>query len=330
MINVPEEKSMNTESALQQGIVENPDDPDRWLILIDWLQEHDDPRRAELLRLHRQLIATCCEPEKHPERAQQQERMVQLLAEGVQPCIPRRTVTLAEGVEMMFAWIQPGTFLMGSPESEEGRKEDETQHLVTLTQPFWLGVTPVTQAQWQAVMGDNPSHSLGEDLPVQAVSWEDCQEFCRRLGERVGMPVRLPTEARWEYACRAGTTTPFFNGERLGMKQLIITDFNSSWIGEVSIAGKIRWSDSIRCNAWGLFSMHGFVREWCQDWYGPYGKGSVRDPQGPERGVYRVMRGTSRLDACSRWFREGCARREWAPPDEFVDSFGCRVVLCLD
>src|SRR5256714_9023631 len=104
---------------LLRATVADPQAEDRWLVLADWLEENDDPRRAELLRLHRRLLATCCEPDQHPERAAWQARVVELLGQGVQPCVPQRTVVLAEGVEMTFSFIPPGDFLMGSPQSEE-------------------------------------------------------------------------------------------------------------------------------------------------------------------------------------------------------------------
>jgi uncharacterized protein (TIGR02996 family) len=124
------------EQAFLQVIVENPGDESTWLVLADWPEEQDDPKRAELLRLHRRLLATCCEP-AHPARADWQSRMVELLAEGVHPCVPRRTVTLGKDVEMTFSWIPPGEFLMGSPETEEDRHDDEP--LRRMTAPgFWL------------------------------------------------------------------------------------------------------------------------------------------------------------------------------------------------
>src|SRR5437764_6720420 len=131
---------------LLRAIVADPQAEDRYLVLADWLEEHDDPRRAELLRLHRSLLATCCEPDRHPERAAWQARIVELLGLGVRPCVPQRTVTLDEGVEMTFSFIPPGTFLMGSPEDEQGRGfwegVDEARHPVTLGRGFWLGVRP--------------------------------------------------------------------------------------------------------------------------------------------------------------------------------------------
>src|SRR3954470_15869701 len=128
--------AMTPSSTLQgflQAIVENPADEAAYLVLADWLEEHDDPRRAELLRLHRRLLATCCEPERHPERAEWHARIVAMLAEGGRPCVPQRSVDLGGGVTMAFSFVPPGSFLMGSPESEEGRQHDEVLHRVTLT-----------------------------------------------------------------------------------------------------------------------------------------------------------------------------------------------------
>jgi uncharacterized protein (TIGR02996 family) len=154
----------------------------RWFF-ADWLEEYDRPQEAESLRLHLALLATCCEPEKYPECVKPQARLVELLAAGVRPCEPRRTIAVKEGVDMKFAWIPPGTFLMGNPLSEAERSDDETQHYVMLTRGFYLGIHAVTQAQWQAVMGDNPSQFEGEDRPVDTVTWEDCEAFCSPLSE---------------------------------------------------------------------------------------------------------------------------------------------------
>ncbi|HTU22216.1 MAG TPA: formylglycine-generating enzyme family protein [Gemmataceae bacterium] len=222
--------------------------------LAEWLAHHDQPHKAELLSLHLLLLATCCHPDTfHPDRVQVQARLVELLANGVRPCVPRQMIALAEAVDMTFAWIPPGMFLMGSPPSERERLDDETQHTVTLTCGFYLGVHPVTQAHWQAVMGNNPSHFKGDDRPVEAVSWDDCQAFCAKLGQLTGKRFRLPTEAEWEYACRAGTTTPFFFGDQIGMDQ---SDYALS-----HILGRRREQStpvgSFPANAWGLLDMHG-------------------------------------------------------------------------
>src|ERR1019366_4663490 len=131
---------------------------------------------------------------------------------------PPKNVT--NGIGMKFVWIPPGNFLMGSPKEEKQRNGDETQHKVTLTKGFYMGVSTVTQEQWQEVMGNNPSKFKGEkNLPVETVSWNDCQEFIKKLREKDTQPYRLPTEAEWEYARRAGTTTPFSFGETISTDQ---------------------------------------------------------------------------------------------------------------
>jgi uncharacterized protein (TIGR02996 family) len=265
------------EQAFLQAIVDDPGDDAVYLILADWLEEHDDPRRAELLRLHRRLLATCCVPDEHPERAEQQARLVQLLAEGVRPCVPRCSVDLGRGVAMVFTWLPPGSFLMGSPPDEEERESDETQHRVTLSRGFWLGVYPVTQAQWVAVMGSNPSTFKGDGHPVEMVSWDDCQEFCRRLSGRDGQRYRLPSEAQWEYACRAGTTTPFHFGATLSTE---LANYNGNYAygqgGQGVYRGQTTPVGSFPSNAWGLDDMHGNVWQWCQDGYGRYTKSNKK------------------------------------------------------
>ena len=183
---------------------------------------------------------------------------------------------------MKFAWIPPGTFLMGSPENEAGRYNDETRHRVTLTKGFWMGVHLVTQGQWQAVMGSNPSHFQSETRPVEMVLWEECQEFCRQLSKREGKVYRLPTEAEWEYACRAGTTTAYYFGDdpaKLGAH---------AWYRENS-NGQTHPIGQKSPNAWGLFDMQGNVWQWCED----YPCSDQVDPQGPVRGSFRVPRGGS-------------------------------------
>ncbi len=266
----------------------------RYLVLSDWLEENDDPRRAELLRLHRQLLATCCVPDRHPERVGWQARLVELLEQRVQPCWPQQSTTLTYGQALSFAFLPPGSFLMGSPTSEKERFDDETQHRVNLTKGFFLAVTQVTQAQWRAVIGSDPSFFKGDDRPVEQVSWEDCQEFCKRLSQQDGKPYRLPTEAEWEYACRAGTTSPFHFGETISTEQV---NYDGNYPYGSGRKGKYRKETtpvgSFPANAWGLHDMHGNVWEWCNDWFGPYPKSDIKDPQGPESGDARVLRGGS-------------------------------------
>jgi formylglycine-generating enzyme len=309
---------MVTEETFLAALVEEPEEPATWLALADWLEEQGDPR-GELLRRTRELLHLAGE-----QRSACEERVRFLLGQGVRPCWPTRTNALG----MEFAWCPPGTFLMGSPPSEPERSDDENQHRVTLTKGFWLGVTPVTQAQWQAVMGSNPSNFQGQDRPVEQVSWDDCQEFCKKLAERDGRRYRLPTEAEWEYACRAGTTTPFHFGATLSTDQ---ANYDGNYTYGKGKKGKYRKETapvgSFSPNAWGLCDMHGNVWEWCQDWYAPYPQSDIRDPQGSKSGDARVVRGGSWVDL--PWWCRAAYRRRGAPGFRFY-YLGCRVVLCLD
>jgi uncharacterized protein (TIGR02996 family) len=312
-----------------EAIVEAGSDDTPRRILADWLEEHDEPQRAELLRLHLTLLATCCDPDAHPDRGEQQARLVELLAAGVRPCVPRRTVMLAEGAVLTFAWVPPGTFLMGSPPGEQQRSDNENLHRVTLSRGYYLGIHPVTQAQWSAVMGSNPSRVQGDDRPVERVSWDDCQELCARLGQRTGQRFRLPTEVEWERACRAGTTTSFFVGETISTDQA--NYIGNDVYGKGGLKGVYRKQttpvDGFPANPWGLFDMHGNVWEWCHDWYGPYREGDVTDPQGGMSGKAHGLRGGSWVSDPNRC---RSAYRDWSAPARRNDRLGCRVVLCLD
>jgi len=202
------------------------------------------------------------------------------------------SIELAPGVWLELQPIPAGTFLMGSAKKEKGRHNDETRHEVTLTQPFLIGKYPVTQAQWQAVMGSNPSYFQGDNLPVEQVSWDDTQEFCARVRKKTGQVVRLPTEAQWEYSCRAGTSTPFHFGNELnGTQANCHGDYPYGTPQKGPNLGKTSPVGSYPANAWGLYDMHGNVWEYCQDWYAAYPKQSVTDPRGPEVGSDCVFRG---------------------------------------
>jgi formylglycine-generating enzyme required for sulfatase activity len=249
-----------------------------------------------------------------------------------QPKEPRpgdlTTIDLGNGIAMQFAWCPPGTFLMGSPAGEPERRDDETQHRVTLTQGYWLGIHPVTQAQWQAVTGNNPSSFKGDTLPVEFVSWDDCQEFVKKLGQKTGRRFRLPTEAEWEYACRAGTTTPFHFGETISTDQ---ANYDGNYTYGNGKKGVWRRATtpvgSFPANAWGLYDMHGNVWEWCLDWYGPYPQGVRKDPQSINNGTARVRRGGSWYFGprnCRSAFRGRCVA------GGRNRDYGCRVLLCLD
>jgi formylglycine-generating enzyme required for sulfatase activity len=191
---------------------------------------------------------------------------------------------LGKGVKLEMVLIPAGKFVMGSPESEVGRSDYETQHKVTLTKHYYMGKYEFTQEQWKAVMGKNPSYTKGAKLPVTNVSWEDCQEFIKKLNGITKGKYRLPTEAEWEYACRAGTTTAYSFGAKITPKD---ANYDDSGIYEPVAVG------SYKPNAFGLYDMHGNVWEWCEDWKADYPKGAVTDPKGPATGEYRVLRGGS-------------------------------------
>jgi len=195
---------------------------------------------------------------------------------------------IAPGVKLVMCWIPPGEFLMGSPEDEADHHDDETQHRVRITRGFWLAKTQTTQAQWQAVMGSDPSYFKGGDRPVGRVSLLDiCGDesasggFLRELNRRLpaGGRFYLPTEAQWEYACRAGTTGAYAGDlDEMG------------WYYDNS-DGQTHPVGQKKPNAWGLHDMHGNVWEWCSDWYGDYDMGEMINPSGPASGSRRVYRG---------------------------------------
>ncbi|MBX9677539.1 MAG: SUMF1/EgtB/PvdO family nonheme iron enzyme [Gemmataceae bacterium] len=244
--------------------------------------------------------------------------------EGIAP-----STHYTNGVGMKFVWIPPGSFLMGSPKEEELRSDDETQHKVTLTKGFYMGVYTVTQEQWQEVMGDNPSFFKGEKhLPVDDRSWDDCQEFIKKMRDKDKKAYRLPTEAEWEYACRAGTTTPFHFGETISTGQ---ANYQGEFVYGRGMKGVFRNKTtpvgSFPANAWGLHDMHGNVWQWCQDWRGEYPRKNVTDPKGPENGEQRVLRGGSWMDIpgdCRS------ASRMWLRPGHRNTSSGLRVCFFLD
>ncbi len=205
---------------------------------------------------------------------------------------------LGNGVVLEMVSIPGGTFIMGSPETEEGRYRDleSPQHQVTVS-AFFAGKYPITQAQWQAVMGNNPSKFKGEKRPVEKnISWDDAVEFCRKLSQKTGKKYRLLSEAEWEYACRAGTTTPFHFGETI-TQELVnhngVEPYANApkgvWIGQTTDVG------SFPPNAFGLYDMHGNVWEWCSDWDNSNYQGAPTDGSSWETGYdhNRVMRGGS-------------------------------------
>jgi len=195
--------------------------------------------------------------------------------------------TFTNSLGMKFVLIPAGTFMMGSPSDELGRLKDELQHKVTITKSFYLQSTEVTQRQWREIMSNNPSHfkDCGDNCPVEQVSWDDAQEFIVKLNEREGTDkYRLPTEAEWEYACRAGSTTRFCFGDDETTLGEHAWYSNNSGLRPHPVGQK-------KPNAWGLYDVHGNVRERCQDRYGDYPSSPVTDPTGPSSGTFRVFRG---------------------------------------
>jgi formylglycine-generating enzyme required for sulfatase activity len=253
-------------------------------------------------------------------KAEAQRRQAEAAA---QLSVPVETaVDLGDGVKLELVLIPPGMFDMGSPDSEVGRWNDMEKpvHRVRISRAFYMGKYEVTQEQWQKVMGTNPSYFEGATLPVQDVSWDDCQEFLAKLNAlgNARRPFRLPTEAEWEWACRAGTKMRFcFGGDdaRLG---------EYAWY-KANSGGRVHPVGEKQPNAWGLHDCHGNVSEWCSDWYGAYPANTwsskfrwTPDPQGTPSGLGRMVRGGSWINApkvclsAGRWtcvFSDGTSGR---------------------
>jgi formylglycine-generating enzyme required for sulfatase activity len=248
-----------------------------------------------------------------------------------------KTIDLGDGVKLELVLVPAGMFDMGSPADEPGGQPDEgPQHRVRIGRPFYMGRYEVTQEQWEKAMGANPSHFKGAKLPVENVSWDDCQEFLKKLntlvsrpgslpvGERAGVIVRLPTEAEWEWACRAGTRTRFCCGDdeaRLG---------EYAWCA-ANEGGTTHPVGGKQPNAWGLYDCHGNVWEWCSDWYGPYerklkGFGWATNPQGLASGSSRVLRGGA-WDFIPWGLRS--ANRDRSEPADRYGNLGLRVVVVV-
>ena len=230
---------------------------------------------------------------------------------------------------MKFVLIPPGTFLMGSPKEEKYRYRDETQHKVTLTKGFYMGVYAVTQEEWQAVVDNNPSVFKGQrNLPVDAVCWEDCDSFVSILRKKDEKPYRMPTEAEWEYACRAGTTTMFHFGNTISTDKANYDDETGYGTQKKGLCRqKTIPVGSFPPNAFGLCDMHGNIREWCADWYGDYSQDDTVDPVGPLNGHDRVLRGGSWGDGpvyCRSAFRHHL------DPQRHCHDLGFRVCFGLD
>lgn len=229
-------------------------------------------------------------------------------------------------VQQVMRWIPPGSFQMGSPEDEADRRDNETLHPVTLTQGYWLADTACTQNLWLAVMGENPS-DFKENLnnPVNQISWNECQQFFEKANEQLpdGFNLCFPTEAEWEYACRANTQTVFSWGNSLSTEQ---ANYEGNYPYDNGEKGEYRERVvdvlQFQVNPWGLYQMHGNVLEWCSDWLGEYVIEDNVDPQGASKGLNRVLRG-----GC--WFNDGrdlrSADRIARVPDNRYRNMGFRL-----
>jgi formylglycine-generating enzyme required for sulfatase activity len=246
-----------------------------------------------------------------------------LLSQKQENVAPR---VITNSLGMKFALIPKGKFMMGSPPSEKERKMDEVLREENISRDFYMGVHEVTQEQYEKLMGENPSGFKGPNLPVETVSWDDAVSFCRKLSElreeaKAGRKYRLPSEAEWEYACRAGTVTPFhFGGELNGTrancegKYPYGTNVKGPYLGKTNLVG------SYPANPWGLHDMHGNVWEWCADLYGK----NPADPQASRLGGDRLLKGGS-WNSSAKDCR--AARRLRLTPVNKSNNRGFRVLL---
>ncbi len=253
---------------------------------------------------------------------------------------PKKTITIADGVSLTMIRVEPGSFRMGS---ENGFSEEKPVHQVTLTKPYYLGETEVTQAQWRAVMGNNPSYFQGDDRPVENVSWNEAMAFCQKLNDEGKAPrgwkFTLPTEAQWEFAARGGNRSrgytysgsndvddvAWYYGnsgrERLDDLNVVATEAYDKLQSNACQTHAVRQKGA---NELGFYDMSGNVLEWCLDWDGSYSSGAVTDPQGPDNGSFRVLRGGGWSDD-ARYCRS--AYRDSLGPGGRISYLGFRLAL---
>jgi len=329
---------MPPDDPLLLALAADPSDGLAWLALADKLEEEGSDEQAALLRLHRELIAA------EPGRGKQKltAEVSKRLAAGVRPVGPRLVNTMG----MELALIPAGVFLMGSSgHGGHGNRDETPLHRVEITRPFWIGVHPVTQEQYAAVMGKNPSQfrkggRRAKDVkgldtrrfPVEGMTCADTETFCRKLGEvpaEKGRTYRLPSEAMWEYACRAGGQPGlrFHFGQKMTSDEGNIDGTSPNYRARVSSRlGRTCEVGMYPPNAWGLHDMLGNVFEWCSDWYASryYSESPERDPEGPETGSVRPLRGgayTYNAFLCRAGYRNHSIA------DNSLAEHGFRVVL---
>ena len=263
-------------------------------------------------------------PSTPSEAAKRQQETAQALGKPVES-----TLELGNGITLKLTLIPAGRFLMGSDPAAGGDRDESPQHEVIISKPFYLGSYAVTQTQYVAVMGKGgvptdvngvPAASPRSTMPATEVAWYEADEFCQKLSKQLGRKVRLPREAEWEYACRAGTATPYPTGKTLTPAQ-----------ANFAVAGKVQQAVAVGTfppNAWELYDMTGNVCEWCADWYGEYSADAQCDPTGPATGTARVIRGGG-------WFTGPDACRSAARRPEHtwygrINDLGFRVVVEID
>jgi formylglycine-generating enzyme required for sulfatase activity len=303
-------------------------------------READEARRADVARIAEEQLRVTEEAERERRafeaackaaklrRAQaffpmtaEQAKVVQRVAGEAFGVPLTRELDCGEGVKLPLILIPAGRFLMGSSKNEADRSNDEgPQHEVTISRPFYIGTFPVTQAQYRAITGENPSFFKSATNPVENVDWDAASRFCVRLTEKTGRAVCLPTEAQWEYACRGGSAARFSFGDGDGGLAL------HGWY-EVNSEGKTHPVGQKKANGWGLHDMHGNVWEWCADWYGPYGKEEDVDPKGAGSGSSRVVRGGSWY--YYPWFCRSATRSNNYPVNRY-SHLGFRVVYSFE
>lgn len=254
----------------------------------------------------------------------------------------QRKEIIIDDISLAFRYCPSGRFFMGSSD-EAIRKEkfiNEPQYEAILSEGFWMMETPVTQNLYERIQKDNPSYFKGELNPVENVSWYDATEFCRELSSRSGLNIDLPSEAEWEYACRAGTSTPFAYGKAIDSS---MANFNGRFPYGGAKIGLYRLTTlpvrSFKPNNWGLFGMHGNVKEWCLDWYGNYPSGTVRDPLNRNPSPHEIISDEGIMQRSDKVLRGGSwdslgiflrsASRDSNAPETRLGTIGFRIIIRL-
>jgi uncharacterized protein (TIGR02996 family) len=328
---------MNDRERLCAALIQSPQDEVGWLALADCLEEEGRAPEALGLRLLRQL-------HNQPRGSRERRRIERQLQDWLRKKPTVFSISVVNCLGMRLIYIPPGKFTMGSPEDELERHSDEHLREVELTRGFWMSEHLVTQSQYETIMKANPSHfrpdgpggdAVGEmdtsNFPVECVTWRRAKSFCDRLSKRAvernaGRVYRLPTEAEWEYACRANTCSPFSFGMSLSSYQANVDGTTPA--GRTKAGPYLARTCPVGTygpNAFGLYDMHGQVWEWCSDWWDPEFLGPAVDPTGPSEGTRHVMRGGS-------WYHyphvcRSAARIRYA--EEVGYDNGFRVVMDL-